>query len=172
MLVAIISTVFMYYQVDLIREKVAAQQNALAQAPDRLDHFTRIRQELAGREHDLKRITGHVPVRNDISTVLSTIEQTATALGVEVDIPKIKEENIQSPLLKSLPPFKPVELDVIARGEPDELLTFLHKIEYLPYLSEVLSWNMQANNRRPANEKEASLEPSMVISASVIIWIK
>ena len=158
--------------------QVVELKNKQAEDVARLERVPQLELEIANqqadfdkRAFDITRIQDLLIGRNDIPSVVASIEQEGASQGVSVTVPEITEIQQVDAKGKVLPPSGPTQdigIKVSAQGDPDAIITFVHLIEHLPHLLYVESLTMQYKPPDPeANPAPEGIIPRPVAAAQI-----
>ena len=151
-----------------VRGEIAGQYVKLDQSLSNIAFYEELEEEIGERSDDVDRIKLLVIHRDEIGKVVSELEKEAKKYRVELRVPSVEEEvklNEDGDVVPVTVPWKEVRLSLVVIGLPYDLLSFLHAIEYEPYLMAVVDWRLEV--QAPAMARSiAALMPSRVVSGS------
>ncbi len=125
------------------RRAAASLRSALEQSLASASRLTELEEKLADRRHDINRILAFVPRRDDLSSVIGRLEKSAADFNVRLTIPDVEEEikkDEKGNIIKPSGPLREVRMHLVAAGDPENTLRWLHYLEYQPYLVQVADW--------------------------------
>ncbi|MGH9858347.1 MAG: hypothetical protein ACRD4B_10930, partial [Acidobacteriota bacterium] len=90
--------------------------------------------------------------RQEVGDVVSFIEQEGVRQGISARVSDIEEEQQLDQFgnqIAASGPLVDVRLTIMADGPPENLVSFLHSMEHMPYLSQVDNWEITTTRTRP-----------------------
>lgn len=113
---------------------------ALAQledVPNKALEATAQQTDLARYGFDVQRIEKMLITREDIVTVVSSIEQEGLRQGLVVQVPtigEIQQVDEEGKATEEKGPVVDVKINISVDGSPEKIVAFVHSVEHLPYL--------------------------------------
>lgn len=179
--------VWLWRVVAAMRIDVARTRATLVASPLRILELASLQAELARRQKDIARLQQYILSRDELDTFVNAVEQEGKHVKVAVVISAVKEKQRLDEQGQPVAPSgatEEVEFDITAAGAPEDLLEFLHKVESLPYLLYLESWNIMTGttvaslgltNSIPASPGGTAVvnpqDPSGHLEASIILSI-
>lgn len=136
--------VFGYQYVEVFRQDVARQQQAIELRPQLLQQYGSVQQDLRERRHDIDRVKALIVTREAIGSFVNVLEEMGRLGQVEVIVTDIVEPEAAADRAETAGPLQPVRLAVRATGAPVALLLWLHEVEQSQYLVSLGDWSLQA----------------------------
>jgi hypothetical protein len=133
--------VYAHRVVSGVKQEVDMQHRILDRSPTDVLYAATIRSQFAAHASRLDTIRQYVIKQEQIVEAVSTIENEGVRHRVAVRVPTIQEEESEEATTSS-DVLKNIRLDVVATGDPIQLMRFLHSIEHAPYLLHVRSWHL------------------------------
>lgn len=147
-LLAIIIIVGIWYFWRFIQtERVNLQQKRqlLEKGPNQQVTQQQLKETLQKHDHDLQRVKALLLPKESIGDFVSVLEQKGKLSQVQLEVPLIAEDQKFDENHQPIPqtgPYVDVRLEVVAAGDPPQLVQLMHRIENLPYIVRVLSWDI------------------------------
>ena len=181
--------VWLWGDVRRLRDEVGAARQTFIELPQKVQQQDVLAKELHDRQHDIDRIEAFVVERDQIAEVVNTLESVARTHQVNVRIADIEEEKLvdsQGNTLESSGPISDVRITLVAFGDPAQLTSFLHAVEYMPYLLSIPEWRINGTSvslpqgtlsQVPSQEPPGSSTPSVAarigqLDASILLSIR
>ncbi len=133
-------------QVRALRERAAVAQRELQDVPRRTANSLTLKKELALLTEQMKTIYQGTPSTNQLPDVIANISALAASSGVSAQVPVV-QESAGKEKEKAMDSFSDVRIHVAASGDPENLATFLYRIEHLPYVMRVVSWTIDTTRQ-------------------------
>ncbi|OGY36776.1 MAG: hypothetical protein A3E36_03745 [Candidatus Andersenbacteria bacterium RIFCSPHIGHO2_12_FULL_45_11b] len=153
LLVAIIGCiagiVVLHMRVALVRSEIALRQEKIDAAPQELQQIVQMKKDLVsaqGRVASLQRMTVH---RDGLPEAVTAIAQAASDAGVAAQVPEVSQNSKQEK--SEADSLEDVRIHISASGRHVQLLNFLYRIEQLPYLLHIASWNIDTTHQVALN---------------------
>lgn len=139
--------------------QVAALKSKQAEDLARLEQLPLIELEAANqqadfdrREFDIRRIKTLLVNRNDIARVVADIEREGRSQELIVTVPEIieiQQIDANGKVVSASGSTESIGIKVSVQGDPDDIVTFIHSVEHLPYILYVDSLGMQHSLPEP-----------------------
>lgn len=131
---------FLHVRVRDVRSHIAEQMRALEDAPAKDQQSRMLQKELLNVEEKLKRISTIVVSQDELAGVVESISRTALQSGVQVQVPEVKTDPTASGVIED------IRIRMNAVGSPAALIQFIYRLEHLPYLIRIASWNLDSTH--------------------------
>ncbi len=135
-----LGTMIQNSRVKIINKQLALEQSLIGEV-----HQSTQKIKLNERLPDLNRIRAVVPTQNDLSDFISRLEAEAAKLNINISIPEVTEEKMYDASGQEITPtsvLRAVHLKLEGRGDPANLVRYLHQIEHLPFLLKVTALSL------------------------------
>lgn len=139
-----------YGRVEALEVVVEKERLRIASRPQYLLSLSALQTELRGRGADINRIAALVTNPQDIVQFIADIENLARTHTVVVEVPTIDEVILLDEAGQPLPatgPFRSIKLTISGEGSPEDLLEYVHKLEYGSRLVSLSQWDIAVDMR-------------------------
>lgn len=138
--VCALALVLLHVRVRDMRIHNSEQMRALEDAPAKDQQSRMVQKELLNIEEKLKRISTIVISQDELVGVVESISRIAQQSGVQVQVPEVQTNPTASGVVED------IRIRMNAVGSPAALVAFLYRLEHLPYLIRIASWNLDATH--------------------------
>jgi hypothetical protein len=134
-----------WHVIGQLRQEVYVSQQQLQRNPEEQLRIAQLKNDLVKRRADIERVRHMVLKREELNQIVNTIEAEANRRHLEFSIPEVREQSKTDAQGKALPAgaVQDIRLSITAKGKPEELLSFLHYAEHLPYILYAESWTIK-----------------------------
>lgn len=177
MIACIAGIIFLYINVVQTWNDVAVRQQKLDAAPAETIEIAKMKKEFTAAQQTFSSLQKMTVQRDALPDVVTAIMKAGTDSGVVVQVPEVSQNTVKgSPASDSL---QDVRMHISASGSPAALIGFLYRLEQLPYLLYLASWNIDTTHQVslsafsgvaptatpiPAAPEGSSLETDIIIS--------
>ncbi len=134
--VCIVAVSMLHARIRELRISIAERIAYIEHAPAQQQRFMQSQEQLRAAQDKLKQISTIVVSQDDLSEVVKNISLAANSSGVTVQIPDVASD------AQSSGAFEDVRIRMNAVGSPAALVSFLYRLEHLPYVIRLSSWNL------------------------------
>ncbi len=134
--VCVVAVSMLHVRIRELRISIAERIAYIEHAPAQQQRFMQSQEALHLAQEKLKRISDIVVSQDELSAVVKNISLAASASGVTVQIPDVTSDPQSTGTLDD------VRIRMSAVGSPAALVAFLYRLEHLPYVIRLSSWNL------------------------------
>lgn len=173
--VCIAGGIILRIQVRQLQTSIAERIAYIENVPAKQQRMKQLQEQLTSVQTDLKRLSGTLVSRDDLSGVIASISRAAQLSGVAVQIPQVENTSESSGLLED------VRMQMNAVGSPSALIAFLYRVEHLPYVIRMASWTLDTTFQSslqsfvgtvPPDSKGSKSSTGSALGLEVVISLK
>ena len=124
-------------------QDIAVRQALLHDVETQTSQTAILKKMLDAASADMAKVNATIPTRDGLVEVVSFISAEAVASGITAQVPIVEAAEVD-PSATPDAVFADVRIHIVASGQPAALASFLHRVEHLPYIVRVVSWNIDA----------------------------
>lgn len=140
---------YVHVRVMAIRGEMALRQQQIDAAPMQQIETEKMRKELEKAQNSMSGIQRMVVKKDKLPEVVQAIASVASASGVSAQVPQVTQSTSKG--TPENDPLDDVRMHISASGTSASLMAFLYRVEQLPYLLYVASWNIDTSHQVAMN---------------------
>ncbi|OGY31177.1 MAG: hypothetical protein A3C02_04025 [Candidatus Andersenbacteria bacterium RIFCSPHIGHO2_02_FULL_45_11] len=137
----IVASFFLHMQVREIRDTLALSIRELEIAPTQESQARILKKELESIEQKLQQVSLITISQDEIVGVIDKILLAGKESGVSVQVPQVHAGTAKPGVLQD------VRIRMNAIGSPSALVAFMYRLEHVPYIIRVASWNLDTTRQ-------------------------
>lgn len=134
-------SILLHVRIDTVRDGIAQRIQTLASVPTEDQQARMLKKDLLDMNENIKKMSSIVITRDQLVEVVDAITLIARQSSVTVQVPEVQSD------VGSVGILEDVHLHMNAVGSPSGLISFLYRLEHLPYMIHLSSWSVDVTRQ-------------------------